>query len=253
MNQDRKGIGRFMGASSGIFFVGTAQQRLASKVNGTVNIGPELLRAETEDYDLARLLPVDDGEKWSVPLPLKSEALLYIDKFFDCWSTIFPVLHQPTFRNEFEKAYVTPQESQDRAFMAILWLVIALGYRHALLIGETFEGAPDIDREGREPHFAENVLVYKDDVLGIKDLRTVQYQILLVLWFSYTGRKSMAFQITGSMIRLAFELGLHRNSRRFLFDPLATEMRRRVFWTCYLLDKYVSFRPRCCGSKLTMD
>lgn len=41
-------------------------------------------------------------------------------------------------------------------------------------------------------------------------------------------------------MRLAIDLGLHRRSRLVDEDPCRSEMRRRVFWSCYCLDRQIS-------------
>ncbi|KAI1142539.1 hypothetical protein F5Y05DRAFT_230169 [Hypoxylon sp. FL0543] len=73
----------------------------------------------------------------------------------------------------------------------------------------------------------------------------LQTLLLLVTAFTALGRGKKAYMLLTNAIGMAMALELHRE-----VDPQARitaverEMRRRLFWTCYLLDKFMS-----CGSK----
>ncbi|KAL4873596.1 hypothetical protein BDV12DRAFT_81093 [Aspergillus spectabilis] len=54
-------------------------------------------------------------------------------------------------------------------------------------------------------------------------------------------RLNAASRVCGSIIRTAFHLGLHRCPVRFsCFSPQETATRRRVFWSIYCLERYLS-------------
>jgi hypothetical protein len=44
----------------------------------------------------------------------------------------------------------------------------------------------------------------------------------------------------GIAVGLSHRLGLHQSQKRFSFGALTTETRKKVFWTLYTLDWYVS-------------
>lgn len=56
--------------------------------------------------------------------------------------------------------------------------------------------------------------------------------------YTYIG----AWQTAGAAVRGAIDLGLHRSPNRLRLSPLDKDMRRRVWWCCYGLEKVVS-RP----------
>jgi hypothetical protein len=78
---------------------------------------------------------------------------------------------------------------------------------------------------------------YYDAIIKLGTLRTLQFLELQALWYVFTGKRSLALQTTGTIVKLSLELGLHRYSRRFDFNPVTTEIRKRIFWVCYILDR----------------
>ena len=236
MNLDRHETGRFMGSSSGIFFIGTAQKKLASASNSPDRIGDELLRVDTDDLTTEyQIHPVNVSAE---PLELPPRAIVdkTINNWFNFWKYTLPVLHPPSFITNVDALYSSNSQLFDRVFLAQFYLVLALGSRHRFLTGETNEGLPTLITTNEEMHYFQESMKYYNNVLDVNNLHTLQFQELLTLWFLYTGKRSLAFQMTGSMAKLALELGLHRHSRRFNFSPLITELRKRAFWVCYILD-----------------
>ncbi|KAL4800559.1 fungal-specific transcription factor domain-containing protein [Aspergillus venezuelensis] len=53
-------------------------------------------------------------------------------------------------------------------------------------------------------------------------------------------RLNAASRVGGVIIRTAFHLGLHRCPARFSFSPSETATRRRLFWSIYCLERYLS-------------
>ncbi|OAT04056.1 transcriptional activator protein [Blastomyces gilchristii SLH14081] len=242
MNLDRRGIGRFMGSSSGVFFIGTAEQCFANIPNHAAKkIGDSLLRVDVDDQSTEYpVLHAVDSAATLAPLPPRETAERYIDVWFDAWRHIFPILHRPSFTNSINHLYDSPSSECERSVRGIFYLMLALGCRHLFLTGDAGGGKPTVRSNQEDMEYYSHSSKYHNDILALNDLTTLQYQELQTLWFLYTGKRSLAFQMTGSMTRLALELGLHRHTRRFQFGPLETELRKRAFWVCYMLDNFVS-------------
>lgn len=239
MNIDGRGVGRFMGSSSGIFFVGTAEQKLTSfHQTGTGKVDEALLRVDVDDLIIEYpLQPVVEDVWTSIRLPVRETAERYVNAWFDSWRCIFPILHRPSFMEAMDRLYSAPTERRDPGFAAILFLVLAIGCRHTVLAGVANDGISTVHSSGEDIDLFGRSTTFRNNILAQNDIMTLQYQELLTLWYLYTGKRSLAFQMTGSVTRLALELGLHRHTRRFRFNPLLTELRKRAFWVGYLLDR----------------
>lgn len=74
-------------------------------------------------------------------------------------------------------------------------------------------------------------------------LATVQALLLLETYSIWHARSEIStWQVAGLALRTAIELGLHRRTRSKAErqkDPLRYEMKKRVFWTVYTMDRYV--------------
>ncbi|CAK7267861.1 hypothetical protein SEPCBS119000_002766 [Sporothrix epigloea] len=73
----------------------------------------------------------------------------------------------------------------------------------------------------------------------------LQTLLLLALAFVASGKGKKAFMLLSTAIGMAVALELHREmDSRARILPVEREMRRRLMWTCYLLDRFMA-----CGSK----
>lgn len=73
----------------------------------------------------------------------------------------------------------------------------------------------------------------------------LQASMLLVIAFTAAGKGKKAYMLLVSAVGMAMALELHREldvSARV--TPVERELRRRLFWSCFLLDKFMA-----CGSK----
>jgi hypothetical protein len=68
------------------------------------------------------------------------------------------------------------------------------------------------------------------------------------------GAMAQAWHYVGMAIRMAQDLGLHKNADQWmhggvsLFSPIELQERRRIWYACVIMDKYVSSyigRPLC--------
>ncbi|KAA8899192.1 putative fungal-specific transcription factor [Sphaerosporella brunnea] len=80
-------------------------------------------------------------------------------------------------------------------------------------------------------------------------LENLQSLLLLSMTYYAMGYGKKSFMQMGSAIRMTLALDLHRElPSPHLASPLEREIRRRVFWTCYMMDRFTvcgSVRPPC--------
>ncbi|EDO02370.1 hypothetical protein SS1G_04846 [Sclerotinia sclerotiorum 1980 UF-70] len=74
---------------------------------------------------------------------------------------------------------------------------------------------------------------------------TLQALLLLAISYTASGRGKKAYMMFANAIGMAVALELHRELDQTLrISPVERELRRRLFWTCYLMDRFTA-----CGSK----
>lgn len=85
-------------------------------------------------------------------------------------------------------------------------------------------------------------------------LASVQARLCQCLWLLSQSRINYCYSLFGTVARLLFALGLHRNRhpRSNYMGQVEIECRRRTFWSAYSLDNYLSAalgRPRTFNDK----
>ena len=89
-----------------------------------------------------------------------------------------------------------------------------------------------------EDHY-EAALHNADALLANPDIRSIQYLVLLALYCLRGPKSVRSWTLAGLAVRLCIELGLHRGSTDTKIT-MENEIRKRVFWSCYHLDRGVS-------------
>ncbi|KAJ5901924.1 hypothetical protein N7495_002452 [Penicillium taxi] len=115
----------------------------------------------------------------------------------------------------------------------LLHLVYAIGGRFLETTGETGTFYPEQHSE----QALENLM----EIISFHDIRTVQVLLLLSIYSLRSPKGPGAWTYVGFAIRQCIEMGMHRKiqDRREL-RVLDYEIRKRVFWCCYCLDRQVS-------------
>lgn len=85
-------------------------------------------------------------------------------------------------------------------------------------------------------------------------LASVQARLCQCLWLLSQSRINHCWSLFGTVARLIFALGLHRNRQAGsnIMTRVEIECRRRTFWSAYSLDNYLSTalgRPRTFNDK----
>lgn len=71
----------------------------------------------------------------------------------------------------------------------------------------------------------------------------VQYLLILGQYLQGTQKSVQAWTTHGLAISAAYQLGLHSPDANRGFSPLEREIRKRTWYGCILLDRYVSQHP----------
>ncbi|KAK7918220.1 transcriptional regulatory protein [Apiospora marii] len=127
--------------------------------------------------------------------------------------------------------YTERHSLSDAFFTSVLHMVYAIAGRY-------LEAAREIGAFFPEQHFAA-AMCNLDEVLRLQDIRSVQFLLLLSVYSLRSPGGPEAWTYIGLAMRQCIDLGLHRKPRRAksFFDH---EMKKRVFWTTYCLDRQLS-------------
>ncbi|KAL4807383.1 fungal-specific transcription factor domain-containing protein [Aspergillus unguis] len=73
-----------------------------------------------------------------------------------------------------------------------------------------------------------------------RSVENVEAMTLLVVYHLRSASSQGVWYMVGLAMRTAIDLGLHRKANESNLDPITAQMRRRLFWTVYYLERVVS-------------
>ncbi|KAJ5364024.1 uncharacterized protein N7496_009737 [Penicillium cataractarum] len=171
----------------------------------------------------------------AIPLTIPYRVISYsdeqrlIDAYFATIHVFVPIIHEPSFRNK----YLTSRGSQDRSWLALLNMVLALG---------SIATSPgDSDEDFEYYHLAQQYLSLES--FGSGRLETLQALVLMGgQYLHFRNRPNMASAIIGACYRIASGLGLHLKLPEDAEGKLSLqeEVKRRNWWAIYVLDTWGS-------------
>ncbi|KAJ6014958.1 C6 transcription factor [Penicillium herquei] len=88
--------------------------------------------------------------------------------------------------------------------------------------------------------FYANALQYAPTMCDARSIENIEAMVLLVVYHLRTASSHGMWYMIGLAMRTAIDLGLHRKANEISMDPFSAQMRRRLFWTVYYLERVVS-------------
>ncbi|KAI0421350.1 fungal-specific transcription factor domain-containing protein [Xylaria grammica] len=161
------------------------------------------------------------------PPAIPSDALLdtYFTRFH---AKPYHILDESSVRQRLQLNQLPPYLVHAIYAVAARYTPHPTGYQSAVRLSEDFASMSRKEIDIDEP-----------------TIDTLQTLLLLVIAYIAAGKGKKAYMLLTNAIGMAMALELHREADpNAPIAPLAREMRRRLFWTCYLLDRFMA-----CGSK----
>ncbi|TVY46901.1 putative transcriptional regulatory protein [Lachnellula occidentalis] len=143
-------------------------------------------------------------------------------------STRFPVLHFPWVRD----LHLRRNTIEDVFEKSSLHLVYAIAGRFLETTGEVGIFFPEKQQAA--------ALTYLDEILSFHDIRSVQTLMLLAIYCLRAPKGPGAWTYVRLAIQIGIDLGLHRRTPAMNQHCIKNETRKRLFWSCYNLDRQVS-------------
>ncbi|GAB7353738.1 hypothetical protein MBLNU459_g4134t1 [Dothideomycetes sp. NU459] len=215
----------FAGTSSGKTLIDAFKQQVQETGRSTHDIDCDSLLT-----DKAHVQPLDslaDPVIWKAPPRLESDKMIGV--FFQEWAPLFPVLHRPTFLCLYQKYIEAPDTVVDNCSHAQLNLVFG--------IAALSQGSRDSqDLLSCEMQWQAAL----DTILTDHSMPTLQCLILAQLYCIQRGDHGRLLNYKALATSLSSRLGLHHSQKRFALGTSTCEIRKKVFWTLYVVDCFSS-------------
>lgn len=173
-------------------------------------------------------------------VPPRHVADQLVQFYLDTFETTYRVLHVPTFLNQYAEYWSSPQ--QDMKFVAQLLAICAAGSCfYVPLPGHERRDA--YEQPAMKWVLAVQSYISCTFVSPDIDIQMLQTQcLLLVARLGTASDGDVSWASSGSLIRSAMTMGLHRDPTRFRkkVQPFWCELRRRLWTTIVELDLKIS-------------
>jgi hypothetical protein len=179
--------------------------------------------------------------KLDVMVPSRTVADRLLQLYLDTFETTFRILHVPSFLKQYADYWANPQKP-DMAFVAQLLAVMAAGSRF-------YSQSPERDERDTYQKPAMKWIMAVQSYISCNfvspdiDFKMIQTQtLLLVARLAIASDGDVAWASSGSLIRSAMTMGLHRDPTRFRKSttPFWSELRRRLWTTIVEIDLKIS-------------
>ena len=77
------------------------------------------------------------------------------------------------------------------------------------------------------------------DLTECRDMTSLQTMLYMILFLQSSAQLSTCYTFIGIVLRSSIRMGLHRSVSN-VFNPVESELRKRIFWIVRKLDIYVS-------------
>ena len=221
----------FLGGSSTLSFM----EGIKAAISSSANVSPSEIATpatppRTRRSQTARI-PVNDVD--ALVLPPRRTADHLVDLYFKYVHTLYPWLHEPSFRGQYERLWQGAKDDDDPLFYCILNLVLALGCQFSTLFESSIHSGDTFFNR------AKTLLGFS--IFDVGTLQVVQALLLMGGYLQSTNRPNRCWNVLGMGIRVAQGLGLH--IERKTGDLVERETRRRAWWGCVLMDRYQPVPP----------
>ncbi|KAL7807135.1 fungal-specific transcription factor domain-containing protein [Trichoderma aethiopicum] len=160
----------------------------------------------------------------------------YLRVYFDFHHELTPIFHVPSIMAEFEQILstrISSGNSHHVYILAILNMICALAAAHSR------QRHGDSDTMSRK-YYNTAMQLMQPNILSDWKIEKVQALLLGARYLQSSSYSDECWTVLGLAIRFAYDLELHRPPDPEQFDCVEQEVRKRVWYACFGLDKLFS-------------
>ncbi|GFP56396.1 uncharacterized transcriptional regulatory protein C3C7.04 [Trichoderma asperellum] len=182
-------------------------------------------------------------------LPQRSLADRLVASYFKHRHPLNPYLHEGTFRQRYARLWLSKDVGGEEAapnnlaWLGLVNMVFAFGSEHAQT-RHPYHGSPGSSasaKPDRARFFKRAKMLAFSSILQAK-IELVQALLLMSHYLHGSLELNHCWTVIGLAIRTAQELGLYLDSTDFTNDIVEQEIRKRVWWGCFVIDRLVSIK-----------
>ena len=248
----------WLGSSSGVYFVNTVRRAFAQAFasSNALPASEDILTGEdSEGRNFNGISAEGPSTTDGLPhilssslgrLPDRKVAIELVMSFFRVWHPVFPFLHGPSFLKDMELLYQRPAPPSFSGTRTTKGGQPAADLRKIITF-QLIINIASLDRSDI-PLPPESRVQSTADVTRMAgalaldhDLATLQTLLAAQLYLVATLAIRAASTVGGTIVKLIYHAGLHRCPLRYAqLTAEQCEIRKRIFWSAYALDRHCS-------------
>ncbi|KAG7751785.1 hypothetical protein KL911_004363 [Ogataea haglerorum] len=176
------------------------------------------------------------------PLAISKDlALQFVKAYLDHNNRSYPILNESEFLDKVATVdfdcFFQSRGNFDTSFFFELNMIAAIGCT-------TLERAGVIDKsKGYSKYFSSKSMSLLTSAVSFQDISSVRSLVLLGIYSFFDPKGLYSWSIVGILTRIAVSLGLNRKIRDVeakRMTPAEIEMRHRLFWAVFNMDRLIS-------------
>ncbi|KIX97612.1 uncharacterized protein Z520_06390 [Fonsecaea multimorphosa CBS 102226] len=235
---------RYFGSSSNVAFLREVSRATTTMVT---RISPTRLRAlpsSTRPLVSRAPSPTADQTRDGIrpkdvivaQLPSEDRVLHWLELYFSDTGILYPFISEQRVRSGYNSLKEQNFGSITRPFLGLLSAIFAV----SILVKADPSCTISQNTAEADVYFHRSLSLASESALHSTDIETVQCLLLLSQYCQGTQRPDEGWALHGLAVRTAMRLGLHSSSHIQDTDQLAQEIRKRVWFNCFLLDRTLS-------------
>ncbi|KAJ5669477.1 hypothetical protein N7462_010547 [Penicillium macrosclerotiorum] len=241
--------GNYIGPASGVSFINRVWSRLHQDERAHI---PDMFKDESSTNTAVFMFgdkPYSHDQEVDFVLPPFDKAMELIAIYFDFSMVTYRFLHRGSVENWVRQVYANNISVANLpvgnlvARTAIVLMIFAVGTIHQSV--QPRDGPTENERWYAASKYMSSL------ESGPPRLETIQARLIQCLFLLSSSRANECWYSFGTALQVVTALGLHRkcpvNLSKNGCSYFELEMRKRIFWSVYTLDKYLSIifgRPR---------
>ncbi|KAL6249362.1 hypothetical protein RBB50_003215 [Rhinocladiella similis] len=169
-------------------------------------------------------------------LPAEDYTWRLIKEYFQKTGQLLPFIHEESFCETYFQLKRTNFTMARRTWLGLLNMILAMA---TTLTVDGYPSSEDRIAESDVYYQRANGLCERESRTN-NSLELVQFLLVVGQYLQGTQKSVRAWTVHGLAITTAFQLGLHSPRTNQDFPPLESEIRKRVWFGCILLDRTLS-------------
>jgi hypothetical protein len=199
------------------------------------------LAASAPSAPIFESLLLGSGTEDPFGLPHRVVADRLVDAYFEFRHSTNTYMHEESFRQRYRRLWLSEIQGgeaateENLAWLGLVNMVFAFGSSHAQVAGRN-------SSVERSRFFKRAKTLVFSGLLQAGSIELVQALLLMGQYLHGSLELNNCWTVVGLAIRTAQGLGLHLDARGFTSDIIEQEVRKRVWWGCFVIDRVLSIK-----------